>query len=214
MEKKVFDNCLKNALNEMRIFYHSGLPDYNVKPFDPHYGKFIEQRRGDAGTGLFGYKLVLSDVYEYGWADSKITSLRTDPENDRFVYSQYFGNKSLTGNYDFRARILGAPIHTKGSWNLVLGDYSQTTSVKRTNGPNSLLKINVEVDQIGKMSLHISDLFNGRKQLENVMDFLINAAWQPSLVFVKPLINDLVSTAFTDIFNESFRYFPVHEIIH
>lgn len=73
--------------------------------------------------GLFGYKLVLSDVYEYGWADSKITSLRTDVENDRLVYSQYFGNKSLTGNYDFKAKILGSPIHTKGTWNLVLGDY-------------------------------------------------------------------------------------------
>lgn len=45
------------------------------------------------------------------------------------------------------------------------------------------------------------------------MDFLINVAWQPGLVFVKPLINDLVSSAFTDIFNESFRYFPLNEII-
>lgn len=37
--------------------------------------------------------------------------------------------------------------------------------MKRTDGPKSLLKINVEVDRIGKMSLHISDLFNGKKQL-------------------------------------------------
>lgn len=94
-----------------------------------------------------------------------------------------------------------------------MGDYSQTTTVRRTNGVGSLLKVNVEVDKIGKMSLHISDAFNGRRHLENIMDFLLNYAWQPGLPFVKPLINDLVSTAFSDIFNESFRYFPIHDII-
>lgn len=49
--------------------------------------------------------------------------------------------------------------------------------------------------------------------LENTADFLINNMWQPGFPFVRPLINDLVSTAFTDIFNESFRYFPVDDII-
>lgn len=37
--------------------------------------------------------------------------------------------------------------------------------------------------------------------------------WQPSFPFIKPLINDLVSVAFTDIFNESFRYFPLDQVI-
>lgn len=48
---------------------------------------------------------------------------------------------------------------------------------------------------------------------ENVADFLINNMWKTGFVFVRPLINDLVSTAFTDIFNESFRYFPIEEYL-
>lgn len=48
---------------------------------------------------------------------------------------------------------------------------------------------------------------------EGAADFLINNVWQPGFPFLKPLINDLVSTAFTDIFNESFRYFPIDNFI-
>lgn len=92
-------------------------------------------------------------------------------------------------------------------------DYSQTTSVKRLGGPGSRLKVKVHVDKIGGMKLHISNLLGGRRVFESLADFVINNFWSPSLPFITPLINDLVSTAFTDIFNESFRYFPIEKII-
>lgn len=75
------------------------------------------------------------------------------------------------------------------------------------------LKVRVVIDKIGGMQLHISDLFRGATVIESIADFLINTTWQPFLPFMKPLIEDLVSTAFTDIFNESFRYFPIERFI-
>lgn len=69
------------------------------------------------------------------------------------------------------------------------------------------------MDRLGNMDLNIGDLFGGIKVIENVVGFFINNAWQPVFPLVKPLINDLVSTAFTDIFNDSFRYFPLEKII-
>lgn len=93
--------------------------------------------------------------------------IRTDRKNDRIIYSQYFPEKSLEGQYDFKAAVLGKPMHTRGIWNLTLYDYSQTTSVTRIGGPGGLLKVRVEIDRIGDMSLHISDFFNGHKLLGN-----------------------------------------------
>lgn len=136
-----------------------------------------------------------------------------DWENNALVYSQEFPEKSLDGHYKFDAKILGQPMTTKGNWSLVLYNYSQTTTVTRLGGPGERLKVRVEIDKIGDMKLHISDLLGGRMVMESIADFLINTAWQPSFPFIKPLINDLVSTAFTDIFNESFRYFPIDKII-
>jgi Haemolymph juvenile hormone binding protein (JHBP) len=135
-----------------------------------------------------------------------------DWKNNAVIYSQQFPEKSLDGLYELESKILGNPIKNSGNWSLVLYDYSQTTTVKRIGGPGGRLKVNVEIDKIGNMKLHISHLLGGRVVIENIADFLINNAWQPSLPFIKPLINDLVSTAFTDIFNESFRNFPIEKL--
>ncbi|XP_058454623.1 uncharacterized protein LOC131432399 [Malaya genurostris] len=210
--KPDFDLCVKKAFNALRPYFKTGLPEYNVAPFDPHRAARVEQHRGDR-DGLAGYRLLLSNVSEYGWAISDVTKYKTDYKNNRIIYSQYFPEKSLDGQYEFESKLLGNPWHTKGIWNLTLYDYSQTTTVTRVGGPGGLLKVRVEIDKIGDMKLHISDLFHGAKLIESIADFFINTMWQPSFPFVKPLINDLVSTAFTDIFNESFRYFPLHEAI-
>ena len=95
----------------------------------------------------------------------------------------------------------------------MLKKYSQTTTVKRLGGLGSRLKIKVHVDEIGGMELHIGNLLGGRRHFESIADFAINIFWAPSLPLILPLVNDLVSTAFTDIFNESFRYFPIDKII-
>lgn len=72
----------------------------------------------------------------------------------------------------------------------------------------------MEVDRIGGMKMHVGDvLAPGRARLDNVSDGVINSAWPLGLPFIKPIINELVSTAFTDIFNESFRYFPLTRFI-
>jgi hypothetical protein len=47
---------------------------------------------------------------------------------------------------------------------------------------------------------------------ERVLDGIINVSWRPFLPIVKPLIDDLVSTAFTDIFNENFQNFPFGDL--
>jgi hypothetical protein len=47
---------------------------------------------------------------------------------------------------------------------------------------------------------------------ERVLDGIINVSWRPFLPIVKPLIDDLVSTAFTDIFNENFQNFPFRDL--
>jgi len=208
-----FDSCIKNGFNELKPLFKSGIAAYNISPFDPHHAGYVEQRRGLPNGLVGGYRLLLSDVSEFGWTNSLVTKYKTDWENNKFIYSQDFPEKSLTGLYDFKASILGRNIHTKGAWNMTLYDYAQTTSVTRIGGPGGLLKVRVEIDKLGDLKMKISDLFNGRKGIEQTADFLINNMWRPGFPFLKPLINDLVSTAFTDIFNESFRYFPVDDFI-
>ena len=86
--------------------------------------------------------------------------------NNAIVYSQQFPEKSLDWLYSFEAKVLGQPINTSGNWSLTLYDYSQTTTVKRIGGPGGRLKVRVEIDKIGDLKMHISDLLGGRKGKE------------------------------------------------
>ncbi|KOB66657.1 Takeout/JHBP like protein, partial [Operophtera brumata] len=87
-------------------------------------------------SGL-GYTLTLTDVYERGWTTSTVTKYKTDWDNQRIIYSQYFPEKWLEGNYEFK----------------------------------------------------------------------------PGFAVIRPLINELVSTAFTHIWSASFKDFPLERFI-
>jgi len=99
-----------------------GVPGYNIKPFDPHRSSFVELRRGDP-HGPGSLKLILRNVSEYGWTRSEVTKFHSDVEDQRIVYAQYFPEKSLEGQYDFVANVLGTELRRQGHWNLTLYDY-------------------------------------------------------------------------------------------
>ncbi|EDW15962.1 uncharacterized protein LOC6574454 [Drosophila mojavensis] len=206
-----YNDCMKQVFNDLRAYFTTGVPSYNIQPFDPHHSSFVELRRGDP-HGPGSLKLILRNVSEYGWSHSEVTKFHSEPKDQRIVYAQYFPEKSLEGEYEFLAKILGTELRRQGHWNLTLYDYSQTTSVRRVGEPGSLLKVHMEVDHIGRMELHIGNLLQGQP-LNQLADGVINSMWQLGLPFVRPMINELVSTAFTDIFNESFRYFPLEKFL-
>lgn len=81
-----------------------------------------------------------------------------------------------------------------------------------TKLPGQKLRAQMDVQSIKDLKLHISNLLFGKRFLENILDKIINHTWQPGFVLTRGLINELVSTAFTEIFDNSFRNFPFEQI--
>ncbi|KPJ17761.1 hypothetical protein RR48_06567 [Papilio machaon] len=215
-----------------------GIPAMGVAPFDPHFAEEVRQTRS---VGGLGYKLTLRNVYERGWSQSTVTKYKTDWVNERIIYSQYFPEKWLAGDYEFQGDAFGLGVMRSGRWNLTLRDYSQTTRIKRDGGDafglgvmrsgrwnltlrdysqttrikrdGSRVDVHVEVDHIGDMDIHVGNLLLGRSILEQMLDRMINLTWKPGFAVIRPLINDLVSTAFTDIWSKSFKNFPIDAFV-
>lgn len=89
-------------------------------------------------------------------------------------------------------------------------DLIQTTTITKPLGQK--IKVNVNVQTIRDLKLHITNLLYGRGLLESILDRIINGAWQPGFVVTRGIINELVSTAFTDIFDKAFKNFPFQQI--
>ncbi|XP_061721481.1 uncharacterized protein LOC133528211 isoform X2 [Cydia pomonella] len=181
-----FDACMKQALNDLRPYFKRGIPEIGVAPFDPHTAKQVKQTRTILGLK---YTIILRDVYEYGWTQSTVTKFKTNWANASIIYSQYFPEKYLEGQYEFKNGVLGAGADTvrSGRWNLTLRDYAQTTRVARRG---AAFDVRVEIDRIGDMKLHITNLLTGTG-LEQLVDGVINTFWKPGFRLVRPVINDL-----------------------
>ncbi|XP_076238610.1 juvenile hormone binding protein 16 [Calliopsis andreniformis] len=203
-----FDSCLREALNEVRPYFKTGLPKYNVAPFDPFFAKEVSVSRGMPN---FGFTLTLRNITESGWSGSKVTKFVSDLPHHKIVYTQSFPEKFLAGSYEFKGNMFSSTMSNKGQFTLALYDLIQTTTI--TKPPGRKIKVSVDVQTIRDLKLHITNLLSGRQILENILDRIINGAWQPGFVMTRRLINDLVSTAFTEIFGNSFRNFPFEKII-
>ncbi|PSN50417.1 hypothetical protein C0J52_08558 [Blattella germanica] len=240
MGSPVFDQCVKNALNTLQPMFREGVPKYGIKSFDPFFAAEVSQKRGGS---TINYKLRLRNVHESG----------SDPKNYMIKYSQFFPEKYLDGEYEIEGRVFEYPLNNKGSFNLTLYNYTQTTTAVRRpiskNGTETKfgpVKVKIVQDNIGDLKLHITNLLGGRTILEervhiirvywkidsiqacqeqlverfgdnrhppkNVLDGVINVGWRPFLPIVKPMIDEMVSSAFTDIFNKNFQNFPFEEM--
>ncbi|XP_044267156.1 uncharacterized protein LOC123012968 isoform X1 [Tribolium madens] len=215
--EETFDDCVKDGLNSLRAYFKTGLPDYNIAPFDPFFAAEVPQKRSGP---FFNYKLILRNVTESGWTSSQVNKFRTDFNKHFIEFTQFFPDKKLSGLYEIEGTFFGNKITNQGSWNLNLFDYVQTMTVTRkprrdASGqiiPNPPLKVQVNVQSCNKLELHIGHLAGGRTIVENMLDWVINNAWQPGFVILRPLINDLVATAFTEILNKNFQNFPFEKV--
>ncbi|XP_024889862.1 uncharacterized protein LOC112466161, partial [Temnothorax curvispinosus] len=202
-----FDVCVREGLNKLNPYFKTGLPKYNVLPFDPFFAREITAVRG---VPNFGFTLTLRNVTETGWSNSKVTKFVSDLRNYKVVYTQSFPEKRLTGNYEFKGKFFSSAITTRGKFTLALYDLIQTTTV--TKLPGQKLRSQMDVQSINNLELHITNLLFGKRFLESILDKIINYTWQPGFVLTRGLINELVSTAFTEIFDNAFRNFPFEQI--
>lgn len=180
----------------------------NLGPFDPFFAKEVVQQRGGSN---FRYKLILKNVTESGWSESLVTKFKSNTRKRFVQYSQFFPEKFLMGEYEFEGHFMNNHMENKGIWNLTLYDYTQTTTMSKPLGAKNI-KVHIAVNTIGDLKLHISNLLRGRTLMEGMLDRIINTSWRAGFRFIRPLINDMVSSAFTEIFNNNFREFDFNKI--
>lgn len=103
-----------------------------------------------------------------------VNYFRTDWKNHKIIYTQYFPEKSLNGDYDLEAYALGTTLQRSGKWNMTLYDYAQTTTItripKNTIDGNEVydgqpVDVKVVIDRIGNMQIHVSNILNGANLL-------------------------------------------------
>lgn len=90
-------------------------------------------------------------------------------------------------------------------------DFVQTTTVIAK--PGARVYVKVEINSVKDMKLHITNLFFGIKFIENIVDIVINSMWKQLFKISAPIVNELISDGYFELFDSTFRNFPFEKII-
>ncbi|KAG8235710.1 hypothetical protein J437_LFUL015814 [Ladona fulva] len=209
-----FDECVRNGINSAKHLMPFGAPEYDLPPFDPFHAKEVLHKRSGP---LMQYKLRVLNVLESGWRYSTVTRFKSDLANQKITYEQTFPEKFLSGEYEFEGSLVPVRVNNKGTFNLTLYDYNQTTTVTRRRRDSGIadgnpLTVRIENTGVRDMKIYISNLLRGSTVLEELMGNVINRTWRPFFPLFRPAIDDMVSSAFTLIFSRAFQNFPFEEV--
>ncbi|KAI5718315.1 hypothetical protein M8J77_019400 [Diaphorina citri] len=194
-----FDHCIKDAINNARAFYTTGVPELNLPPIDPWNLDEVEQYRSS-------YEIKLTNIQESSWAKATIYKFKSSLKPGGYVqFTQFAPITSLEGEY----RALGkkAKGFSEGRFNFTLHDMHRTILITRNKLSPEKLKVKHSIHEIGNAKIYISNLADGRVERENFDNLVINSFWKFGFPLVRPLVEELLDSAYSKKYTEIFANF-------
>ncbi|XP_004932669.1 circadian clock-controlled protein daywake isoform X1 [Bombyx mori] len=180
--------CLKTSAQSMVPQLTDGLPDLGSKVLDPLYVEAIK-------VDLAGLKLALTDAQITGMKDTIIDKLSVDLAKKQIQVICHV-SVYLKGKYKASGKLLILPITGDGDTTIKLKNLRiqmiyPFNLVKNSEGKDviDLSSYRYSYDVKDNAHFHMTNLFNGNKQLGDVMLTFMNQNWKAlTQEFGKPLL--------------------------
>jgi len=158
-----------------------------------------------------------TNLYIHGISKCDIKKVNVDVDNYRLDLEVAVPFLFGASNYTISGRILVLPITGSGdSWSNytgVTGSGSMFGHIESRDGKEYMkvdeFKFGVDAE---RAIIHFNNLFNGNKELGNVMNQLLSNNWQAVYRELKPAIDQTITAIFTDFSRKVFDRFSFAEL--
>ncbi|XP_065170545.1 protein takeout-like [Atheta coriaria] len=205
-----FINCSTHAVQLLFNELPRGVPEIGLEPLDPLRVKRIKILQG---AGPVNVNASLSNVTVVGFAHTKIVENRVDPVTYDFHTDLRLPRLRIDGRYVLLGRILVIPLRGIGQcWfdarNLEISAKSKVKMIKRGEFHFfSVQGITVKF-QIGGLRLHLGNLFDGIKALEETTNAYLNENWRLVADSLNPILAKTIEDIMLDILKKVFDNVP------
>ncbi|XP_077291394.1 circadian clock-controlled protein daywake-like [Arctopsyche grandis] len=204
------EECLKTTAQKVLPIFVNGIPDLNLEPFE-------EYKIEDVHEIQPSLQIHFTNITLFGSGNSKITGLKLDPIKKKITLN--FSNLGIMkSNYKADGRLLVLPVKGDGKaiikmdidydfkiyYDLVKGndgkDHMKIVQHKANFSPNS-------------MDFQMTNLFNGNKQLADVVVKFVNDSWRSIFPEIGTPVMIKVTERMIKQIGKFLNAFPASEIL-
>ncbi|KAK9881031.1 hypothetical protein WA026_014374 [Henosepilachna vigintioctopunctata] len=206
-----FINCSTHAVQVLFNKIPEGLPEIGLPPLDPLKLDRLTVLQGAGGPVTVNASLTNVTVRGFGKTEVQYNSV--DPKTYDFLTKLHLDRLRLEGNYELLGRILVIPLRGKGNcWfdakNISIVAKSDVKMTKREGFHfYNITGIHVDFDIQG-LKLHMGNLFDGIKALEESTNAYLNANWKPVAESLNPILTKTVEDIMIGILRTVFDNLP------
>ncbi|XP_060524232.1 uncharacterized protein LOC132700735 [Cylas formicarius] len=211
--KEEFINCSTHSVQILFNEIPKGNKDIGLQVLDPLKVPFVKILQG--GGGPVTVNASLTNVTVLGFGHTEITFNSVDPETYDFYTKLHLPRLRIDGNYDLLGRILVIPLRGKGvCWfdasDLNI-DVKSDVIMQKHHGFYfyNVTKVHVQFS-IGGLKLHLGNLFEGRKLLEESTNAYLNANWRPVAESLNPILSKTIEDIMVEILQKVFDNIPAN----
>ncbi|CAG9822469.1 unnamed protein product [Phaedon cochleariae] len=209
--RDIFINCSTHSVQGLFTEIPKGNPQIGLEILDPLKIPALKILQG--GGGPVTVNASLSDVTILGFANTKILYNSVDPKTYDFYTKLFLPRLRIDGNYELLGRILVIPLRGKGvCWfdaqNLTINVKSDVIMEKH-DGFHFFNVTQVHVDfSVGGLKLHMGNLFDGIKALEDSTNAYLNENWRPVAESLSPILSKTIEDIMLGILKTVFDNIP------
>ncbi|XP_023954809.2 uncharacterized protein LOC112058318 [Bicyclus anynana] len=210
-----FDDCSKDAVQNLFNALGPGLPEIDLPSLDPLN---IPQIRILQGDGPVNVNAALDNVVVTGFGKTEVLLSQVDGRTYDFYTKVRVPKIRIEGTYDLRGKILLIPLVGSGlCWfepsNMTIDIVSSVKLYEKSGLPFfNVTQCHVKYN-IGGLKLHMSNLFDGISSLEESTNAYLNANWRPVSESLRPILSKTIEDILLGFMQQIFHNLPANFMI-
>uniref|UniRef100_A0A8D9BCW9 Protein takeout n=1 Tax=Cacopsylla melanoneura TaxID=428564 RepID=A0A8D9BCW9_9HEMI len=204
---KAMESCIRENIEEIKPKLKDGIPELKIPKLEPLYIKEL------VAADTTALKISTKDLYVYGGSDFNIGQIQMDPKKHEFKFEIGFPHIKLDGKYNVDGKIMLNSINGHGN---ITGDIYDIKANITLHG-NKMEKEGITVAhftdmkiklKVSKGKVHLTNLFNGDKQLGEMINTVINQNFEAFAKELSPLIEQTLSKLLLPMIDGIVESFP------
>ncbi|KAI4499870.1 hypothetical protein M0802_005126 [Mischocyttarus mexicanus] len=211
------NKCMKENIEIFRPQLNKGIPELNIPPYNPFYINRIDFNQT---SGSISLNSTFTDVKIFNAFNSDVKYFKYEVDKNRLKVKQNIPHIEMISEYYLNGKIMMLALSGVGlaSINITDIDYTLKIDFEPYHEPKTnqeYFRVNdLQVDfNIRNAKIHLNNLFNGDKLLEETINIFLNNNWRLILDEFKPALVRNISEIIINIIDKIFTIYPIDTLL-